>query len=183
MKWKSAGIISPLMTVNISARQFLQEDLVSTVRGILDRTGFDPKSLQLELTETAIMTDNPNVPQRMRDLSALGIRFSIDDFGTGYSSLTYLSHFPIDTLKIDRSFVIGMPTDAKHAAIVSALVAMSHKLGIRVIAEGVEEVRQEQYLRDSGCDIAQGFYYSYPLSADACAAVLREGIIKHRKRR
>lgn len=183
MKWKSAGIISPLMTVNISARQFLQEDLVSTVRGILDRTGFDPKSLQLELTETAIMTDNPNVLQRMRDLSALGIRFSIDDFGTGYSSLTYLSHFPIDTLKIDRSFVIGMPTDAKHAAIVSALVAMSHKLGIRVIAEGVEEVRQEQYLRDSGCDIAQGFYYSYPLSADACAAVLREGIIKHRKRR
>lgn len=183
MKWKSTGIESPLMTVNISARQFLQEDLVSTVRDILMRTGLAPGLLQLELTETAIMTDNPNVLQRMRELNALGIRFSIDDFGTGYSSLAYLSRFPIDTLKIDRSFVIGMPTDARHAAIVNALVAMSHKLGIRVIAEGVEEVRQEQYLRDSGCDVAQGFYYSYPLSPDACAAVLREGTIKRRSRR
>ncbi|MGH8372079.1 MAG: EAL domain-containing protein [Gammaproteobacteria bacterium] len=183
MKWRSTGIESPLMTVNISARQFLQEDLVGTVRDILKRTGLDPRLLQLELTETAIMTDNPNVLQRMRDLNALGIRFSIDDFGTGYSSLAYLSRFPINTLKIDRSFVIGMPTDARHTAIVSALVAMSHKLGIRVIAEGVEEVRQEQYLRDSGCDVAQGFYYSYPLSADACAAALREGTIKRRSRR
>ncbi|HEX6549087.1 MAG TPA: EAL domain-containing protein, partial [Gammaproteobacteria bacterium] len=183
VKWKNTGIDPTLMTVNISARQFLQEDLVSTVRDILERTGFDPGLLQLELTETAIMTDNPSVLQRMRELIALGIRFSLDDFGTGYSSLTYLSRFPIDTLKIDRSFVVGTPIDSRHAAIVSALVAMSHKLGIRVIAEGVEDVHQEQYLRDNGCDVAQGFYYSYPLSADACAAVLREGVIKRRARR
>ncbi|HET7922551.1 MAG TPA: EAL domain-containing protein, partial [Gammaproteobacteria bacterium] len=182
-KWRSTGIETPLMTVNISARQFLQEDLVATVRGILERTGLDPADLQLELTETAIMTDNPGVMQRMRELSALGIRFSLDDFGTGYSSLTYLSRFPIDTLKIDRSFVIGMPTDTRHAAIISALVAMSNKLGIRVVAEGVEDKRQEQYLRDSGCEVVQGFYYSYPLSADACAAVLREGVIRQRGRR
>lgn len=183
MKWQSTGIAPPLMTVNISARQFLQEDLVGIVNDILKRTGFDPKFLQLELTETAIMTDNPSVLQHMRELSAMGIRFSLDDFGTGYSSMTYLSRFPIDTLKIDRSFVIGMPTDARHAAIVGALVAMSHKLGIKVIAEGIEDMRQEQYLRDSGCDIVQGFYYSYPLSADACAALLREGTIKRRSRR
>ncbi|HEX5340215.1 MAG TPA: EAL domain-containing protein [Gammaproteobacteria bacterium] len=183
MKWYGTGIEPTLMTVNISARQFLQEDLVTTVRAILERTGFDPRLLQLELTETAIMTDNPSVMQRMRDLNALGIRFSLDDFGTGYSSLTYLSRFPIDTLKIDRSFVIGMPTDVRHVAIVSALVAMSHKLDIRVVAEGVEEMQQEHYLRDSGCDLAQGFYYSYPLSADACASALREGVIKRRSRR
>ena len=183
MRWKSAGIESPLMTVNISARQFLQEDLVGMVKDILQRTGFDPRSLQLELTETAIMTDNPSVLQCMRDLNAIGIQFSLDDFGTGYSSLTYLSRFPIDTLKIDRSFVIGMPADTRHTAIVNALVAMSQKLGIKVIAEGIEDMHQEQFLMDSGCDVVQGFYYSYPLSADACAAVLRDGTIKRRTRR
>ncbi|HET7649750.1 MAG TPA: EAL domain-containing protein [Gammaproteobacteria bacterium] len=183
VKWKNTGINPTLMTVNVSARQFLQEDLVATVRDILHRTGFDPNLLQLELTETAIMTDNPSVLQRMRDLNALGIRFSIDDFGTGYSSLTYLSRFPIDTLKIDRSFLVGVPAEEKHAAIVSALVAMSHKLGIRVVAEGVEDALQEQYLQENGCDAAQGFYYSYPLSADACAALLREGSVKRRTRR
>ena len=176
--WKNLGIPPVPMTVNVSARQFLQDDLVNMVSHVLELTGFDPHKLQLELTETTLMTDNPGVLQRMQELAAMGISLSLDDFGTGYSSLSYLSRFPINVLKIDRSFVIGMSLDSKHVAIVSAIVAMSRALGLQVVAEGVEELRQVENLRAAGCNVAQGFYYSRPMSADSCVALLRAGIIK-----
>ncbi|MGA9853189.1 MAG: EAL domain-containing protein [Gammaproteobacteria bacterium] len=179
--WKNLGIPPLPMTVNFSARQFLQDDLVQTVSQVLERTGFDPCELHLELTETALMTDNPGVLQHMQELAAMGIRFSLDDFGTGYSSLSYLSRFPISVLKIDRSFVIGMSLDSKHVAIVGAVVAMSRALGIAVVAEGVEELTQVENLRSAGCNVVQGFYFSRPVSADSCTALLRAGMIQPKR--
>ena len=181
--WKNLGVPLTPLTVNVAPRQFLQDDMVTTVRAILDRTGFDPELLQLELTETALMTDSPGVLKRMDDLADIGVGFSLDDFGTGYSSLSYLSQFPIRTIKIDKSFVAGIPQDARQAAIVNAVIAMSHQLGIKVVAEGVEAARQGEYLREAGCDLAQGFYYSHPLPADACTDILRAGVVPPPRRR
>ena len=181
--WRNLGVTLTPLTVNVAPRQFLQDDMVATVRAILERTGFEPELLQLELTETALMTDNPGILQRMDDLADLGVTFSLDDFGTGYSSLSYLSRFPIRTIKIDKSFVAGIPQDARQAAIVNAVIAMSHELGIKVVAEGVEAARQGEYLREAGCDLAQGFYYSHPLPADACTDILRTGNVPPPRRR
>ena len=181
--WRQLGIEPTLMTVNISARQFLQDNLVDMVSGVLRQTGYDPHHLQLELTETALMTHNPAVLQRMRALTDMGISFSLDDFGTGYSSLSYLSRLPISTIKIDRSFVVGMAIDARHVAIVSAVVAMSRALDIKVVAEGVEETRQVEYLRAAGCEVVQGFFFSRPVSADACTVLLHAGVIQPSRRR
>jgi len=183
MLWKNLGVPLTPLTVNVAPRQFLQDDMVATVRTILERTGFDPELLQLELTETALMTDSPGVLQRMDDLADIGVGFSLDDFGTGYSSLSYLSQFPIRTIKIDKSFVAGIPQDARQAAIVNAVIAMSHELGIKVVAEGVEAARQGEFLREAGCDLAQGFYYSHPLPADACTDILRAGTVPPPRRR
>ncbi|HET7176768.1 MAG TPA: EAL domain-containing protein [Gammaproteobacteria bacterium] len=181
--WRNLGISLTPLTVNVAPRQFLQDDMVPTVRAILERTDLDPTLLQLELTETALMTDNPGVLQRMDDLADLGVSFSLDDFGTGYSSLSYLSRFPIRTIKVDKSFVAGIPQDARQAAIVNAVIAMSHQLGIKVVAEGVEAARQGEFLREAGCDLAQGFYYSHPLPADACTEILRSGTVPPARRR
>ena len=183
VSWKDLGIVPTPMTVNVSPRQFLQDDMVTTVMAILERTGLDPRMLQLELTETALMTDSPGVLQRMDDLADLGVGFSLDDFGTGYSSLSYLNRFPIRIIKVDKSFVAGIPDDARQAAIVNAVIAMAHELGIKVVAEGVEAARQGEFLREAGCDLAQGFYYSHPLSADACADILRNGAVQVPRKR
>jgi len=183
VSWQNLGIAPTLMTVNVSPRQFLQDDMVTTVRAILDRTGLDPHLLQLELTETALMTDSPGILQRMDALADIGVGFSLDDFGTGYSSLSYLNRFPIRIIKVDKSFIAGVPDDARQAAIVNAVIAMGHELGIKVVAEGVEAARQGEFLREAGCDMAQGFYYSHPVSADACADILRVGSVPMHRRR
>jgi diguanylate cyclase (GGDEF)-like protein/PAS domain S-box-containing protein len=175
VSWRNLGLPLTPLTVNVSPRQFLQDDMVATVAGILERTGIDPTLLQLEVTETALMTDSSGVLERMDALADMGVSFSLDDFGTGYSSLSHLSRFPIRTIKVDKSFVSGIPDDARQAAIVNAVIAMSHQLGINVVAEGVEAARQGEFLREAGCDMAQGFYYSHPLAADACAEILRVG--------
>lgn len=181
--WRNLGVSLTPLSVNVAPRQFLQDDMVPTVRAILERTGLDPSLLQLELTETALMTDSPGVLQRMDELADLGVSFSLDDFGTGYSSLSYLSQFPIRIIKVDKSFVAGIPQDARQAAIVNAVIAMSHQLGIKVVAEGVEASRQGEFLREAGCDLAQGFYYSHPLPADACTEILRAGVVAAPRRR
>jgi EAL domain-containing protein (putative c-di-GMP-specific phosphodiesterase class I) len=183
VSWQNLGIALTPLTVNVSPRQFLQDDMVTTVRAILDRTGLDPNLLQLELTETALMTDSPGILQRMDALANIGVGFSLDDFGTGYSSLSYLNRFPIRIIKVDKSFIAGIPDDARQAAIVNAVIAMGHELGIKVVAEGVEAARQGEFLREAGCDLAQGFYYSRPLSADACADILRVGSVPMARKR
>jgi diguanylate cyclase (GGDEF)-like protein/PAS domain S-box-containing protein len=164
------------VSVNISARQFRDPRLVEVVRETLAAARLDPAMLKLEITETAMMQDVEAGMRCVAALKALGIRLAIDDFGTGYSSLAYLKRFPIDALKIDRSFVRGLPDDEDSAAICGAVIDMAHRLGIEVVAEGVETPEQMQHLARWGCDMAQGYLFGRPLGAeDFAGAVLGDG--------
>jgi EAL domain-containing protein (putative c-di-GMP-specific phosphodiesterase class I) len=152
--------------VNLSARQFQQSDLVSTVAEVLDQSGIKPWSLELEITESNAMQNAEVTIHTLRELKALGVRISMDDFGTGYSSLNYLKRFPIDTLKLDQSFVREVNTDRRDAAIVSAVISMAHNLDLKVVAEGVETEEQFAFLHQQRCDRIQGFLFSAPMPAD-----------------
>jgi diguanylate cyclase (GGDEF)-like protein len=163
------------IAVNLSARQFQERDLVSQVKRALQSTGLEARFLELEITESVAMQTAENTLRTLRELKALGVRISIDDFGTGYSSLAYLKRFPIDTLKIDQSFVSDIGTNAEDSAITSAVIAMAHGLGLRVVAEGVEREEQLEFLRRQRCDHYQGYLFSRPLAPDEVAALLREG--------
>ncbi|NLG16038.1 MAG: EAL domain-containing protein [Fibrobacter sp.] len=155
-----------VISVNLSARQFQQQDLVSTVNKVLQETGLPPRYLELEITESLGMK-NPELTLRtLRELKSMGMHISIDDFGTGYSSLSYLKRFPIDTLKVDRSFVMDIQTDANDAAIVLAIIALAHSLKLKVIAEGVESREQSQFLLEHGCEMVQGFLFSPPVTPE-----------------
>lgn len=151
--------------MNISARQFRSLDLMSMIRGALDETGVDPHLLELEITETTLMRNTEETLSILGQLHALGIKISVDDFGTGYSSLAYLKRFPVDLLKIDRSFVHDLATDADSAVIVSAIIGLARSLQLRVVAEGVETPEQVDFLKRRGCDEVQGFLFSKPLPA------------------
>jgi len=165
----SAGI---RLSVNLSARQFTEPDLVLQVDAILAETGLDPGNLELEITESVLMDESEVGIETLRALRALGVRLVLDDFGTGYSSLSYLKHLPLDTIKIDRSFVAEMTDNAADAAIVEAVVALAHGLHIDVVAEGIETAAQLAALRELGCDRGQGFFYARPLPADELRALL-----------
>ena len=154
------------MAVNLSARQLADPALVGAVTGALARHRLDPSLLVLEITETALMGDPAGALATLSELRALGVGLAVDDFGTGYSSLTYLKHFPIDELKIDRSFVAGLGTDHGDSAIVASCIQLAHALGLRAVAEGVETETQRLALLDLGCDLAQGYHYAAPLAAD-----------------
>jgi EAL domain-containing protein (putative c-di-GMP-specific phosphodiesterase class I) len=151
------------MAVNLSARQFRQDGLIETVRGALSAAQLEPRYLELELTESAVMQDAETSVQIMRRLSDLGVRISVDDFGTGYSSLSYLRRLPLDKLKIDRSFIREIVTSRDDAEIVRAIVSLAHSLHLKVIAEGVESAEQLTFLRSLGCDQYQGYLCSPPL--------------------
>jgi diguanylate cyclase (GGDEF)-like protein len=167
-----------LMSVNISARELHEETLVETVRRTLRATGFDPHALELEITETAAMRDARHTAQVLGALRTMGVRVAIDDFGTGYSSLSHLVRLQISTVKIDRSFVRDLLSVPAHAAVAAAVIALGHRLGLTVVAEGVETAGERGSLRDEGCDIMQGFFYSEPLPADECGELLAKGMIK-----
>lgn len=172
--WQDAGYGPLRIAVNLSARQFRQKDLADTVARILNETGLDPRCLELELTESILMSNASATTATLQALSALGIRISIDDFGTGYSSLSYLKHFPINALKIDMSFVRNITTDPDDAAITMAIITMAKSLNLKVIAEGVETVEQLAFLRTHQCDSGQGYYFSQPVAAEAFALYLRD---------
>jgi diguanylate cyclase (GGDEF)-like protein len=163
--WDAVGLPPVAVAVNVSSRQLRHGDLFKTVSDLLDESGLRPKSLELEITESAIMSDVPRAKQVFQKLSELGIRLSIDDFGTGYSSLSQLKRFPVDTLKIDRSFVVSLPEDADDSSITLAIIAMAHRLGIRVVAEGVETEGQFSFLKEHECDEVQGYLFSPPVPA------------------
>jgi diguanylate cyclase (GGDEF)-like protein len=154
------------VSVNLSARQFQQPDLVEQIRRAIEESGIDPSCLELEITESNAMQNADNTIYTLRDLKALGVSIAMDDFGTGYSSLNYLKRFPIDTLKLDQTFVRDVTTDPSDAAIVSAVIAMAHSLDLTVIAEGVETEEQFAFLQAQQCDRVQGYLYSAPLSAE-----------------
>ncbi|MCC6071989.1 EAL domain-containing protein [Massilia sp. GCM10020059] len=173
--WRAAGLGAPRIAVNLSARQFRQPELVQTVAAALRDTGLEPARLELELTETLVMDDIGDAVQVMRRLRELGIGLSVDDFGTGYSSLASLKEFPVEVLKIDRSFVRDIRPYSHDTSIPDAIISMAHSLGMRVIAEGVESEAQCEFLARNMCDEVQGYLFSRPLPAGAMEAYLREG--------
>ncbi|MEP7183236.1 MAG: EAL domain-containing protein [Betaproteobacteria bacterium] len=168
-----AGIPLPSVSVNVSARQFRQTDFVSTVGDILRVTATPPGGLEIEITESLLLDANADVVRALDELKALGVRIALDDFGTGYSSLSYLKRFPVDVVKIDRSFVKDLPDDESSSAITGAIILMSHALHKQVVAEGVATAEQAAFLRRLGCDRLQGFYLSKPLPAAALAVFVR----------
>jgi diguanylate cyclase (GGDEF)-like protein len=170
--WHAQGGAGLMMAVNISPRQFQHPEFMATVREALADSGVDPRCIELEITEGAMMDDAAATLAKMAELRALGLHLAIDDFGTGYSSLAYLKRFPIDRLKIDRSFVRDLGQDAGGAAIVQAMIQLAHSLGLTVVAEGVEDAAQEACLRDWQCDLMQGFGYARPLPVGDATALL-----------
>ncbi len=171
--WHARSSEDPLViSVNLSARQLQQPNFVTVVRQVLRETGLNPRTLKLEITESALMEDAEAAAATMRTLKELGIRFAIDDFGTGYSSLSYLKRFPLDTLKIDRSFVDGLGEDSQDTAIVQGIVALARALKLSVTAEGIEAVEQHAQLRQLGCDHGQGYLFAKPVTAERIAALL-----------
>jgi diguanylate cyclase (GGDEF)-like protein/PAS domain S-box-containing protein len=165
-RWNARSGHPPLtITINLSGRQLLHETIVADVQDALVMSRLDPGCLILEITETVLMQDTDEVLPRLRALKGLGVRLAIDDFGTGYSSLSYLQQFPVDVLKIDQSFIDGLLRGTHDAALVRTIVSLAGTLTLRTIAEGVEDARQQEQLRDLGCDAAQGFLFSRPVSA------------------
>jgi EAL domain-containing protein (putative c-di-GMP-specific phosphodiesterase class I) len=160
------------ISVNVSARQFRQPELVDTIRRIVAEAGIAPSILGVEITESALVDDPENAATTLARLKEMGLTISIDDFGTGYSSLSYLKRFPIDSLKIDRTFVRDIATDPDDAAIVTAVIQMAKSLKLGVIAEGVETEEQRNFLRDRGCETAQGYFFAKPLPPDQVAGWL-----------
>jgi diguanylate cyclase (GGDEF)-like protein len=172
--WQDKGLAPMVLSVNFSARQFQQPAFISTVAEILKETNLDPRWLELELTESSIMKEPEQAIEKLHELKLMGIRVAIDDFGTGYSSLNYLKRFPIDTLKIDKTFVADVCKDPHDTAIVRAIITLGHALDLTVIAEGVETHEQLQYLTSLGCDVVQGFLFSKSLSSSAFEELLME---------
>ncbi len=173
VRWQAAGLRAGV-AVNLSPVQFRNPNLLSTLVDALAQSGLPPSLLEVELTESALMDRADGTIAALHGLRAKGVRIALDDFGTGYSSLSYLTRLPISNIKIDRSFVAGLPAAGENAAIVRAVVAMADSLGLRVTAEGVETLEQAQLLMALGCDSLQGYYFSRPVVADAVPALLRQ---------
>jgi EAL domain-containing protein (putative c-di-GMP-specific phosphodiesterase class I) len=172
-----------VVSVNLSLRQFKQEGLVRMVSRILEETRLDPAQLELELTESMVMGNVDAAIAVLQGLKQLGVALSVDDFGTGYSSLSYLKDLPIDTLKIDRSFVrdIGAGAEADEGILAQAIISLGHALHLKVIAEGVETDAQMRFLRRHGCDEVQGFFYGEPVAPEAHAKLLEKARRKAKK--
>lgn len=169
-RWHAARIRIPKVAVNLSARQFSEGNLSSAIAAIIERTGIPPACLEVELTESILMRDVSNAMHTLADLKRLGLCIAVDDFGTGYSSLNYLKQFPIDVLKIDRSFVDGLPEGEQDAQIARAIIAMAHSLNMAVFAEGVETQEQLDFLREHDCDEVQGYLLGRPMLAGEISA-------------
>ncbi len=173
--WQAEGLPPLRVSVNLSARQFHQKKLIGTLVRVLRETGLDPQWLGLELTESVLMHNDQDTTATLREVAGLGVHLAIDDFGTGYSALSYLRRFSIDSVKIDQSFIHDVPGNANAAAIVSAIIAMTRVLDIRVVAEGVETAEQTAFLLQAGCDTVQGYYFSEPLPEGEFVELLKSG--------
>jgi diguanylate cyclase (GGDEF)-like protein/PAS domain S-box-containing protein len=166
-RWTEAGLFAGRMAVNLSGRQFKFANIVEQVQNILDRSGLDSSWLELEVTESVAMDEERGMVEVLKQLRALGLQLAIDDFGTGYSSLSYLKRLPVQVLKIDQSFVAGLPGNGDDGAITSAIVSIAKSLGLKVVAEGVETVEQQQFLAGLGCEYGQGYLFGKPMPAGA----------------
>jgi EAL domain-containing protein (putative c-di-GMP-specific phosphodiesterase class I) len=166
--WRKAGLTGLVMAVNLSAVQFKRGNLLQTVK-----SGLPPHCLELELTESILISDTNKILMMVDQLSELGVKLSIDDFGTGYSCLAYLKRFRVDRLKIDQSFVRHITTDSNDGAIVKAIIQLAHSLGLRTVAEGVEDEAAQRFLLTLGCDDAQGYHFGKPMPAEEIESLLR----------
>ncbi len=175
-KWSAMSPDSEqmVMSVNLSGKHFAQDDLVAQVKNILLEEKIEPKNIKLEITESAIMGNGETAITILEQLKRVGVQLSIDDFGTGYSSLSYLHRFPIDTLKIDRSFVSSMDSGSENGEIVRTVIALAKTLGLTIIAEGIETIHQLHQLRILGCEYGQGFLFSRPLPVDQVEELLKD---------
>ena len=178
--WQDAGLPPTRIAVNASAVDLRSKDFAAGVAAILAETGLDPNYLELELTEPFLMQDSKSTATVLRALKDMGVQLALDDFGTGYSSLSYLKRFPINTLKIDQSFVHDLTTDADDASIVSAVISMGKSLNMRVVAEGVETRAQLEFLQEHSCPEGQGFYFSHPVVAGEVSQLLKRGVAEPR---
>jgi len=174
--WQDQGLPPTRIAVNVSLCQLVRGDLSQVVREVLGETGVDPSLLELELSERGVLRNDPEILRQLRAIRAMGVRLAIDDFGTGNSAVAYLKQFPLDVLKIDQSFVRGVGNSSEDAAITSATIAMARQLGLRVVAEGVEEEDQMEFLRRNGCREYQGFLFSPAVPPEVFAAMLRTGL-------
>jgi EAL domain-containing protein (putative c-di-GMP-specific phosphodiesterase class I) len=170
--WIDSGMRPVRVAVNLSAKQFRQADLAAVVKSALSESNLEPGYLELELTESAVMHDAEKSAATLQVLSTMGVHISIDDFGTGYSSLSYLRRFPLDKLKIDRSFIRDLMMNPDDVSIVRAIISLAHSLRLRVVAEGVETAEQLEFLRNLGCDQYQGFFCSPAVPAEAFADLI-----------
>ncbi len=171
-EWQRQGMAPIRVSVNLSVHQLRQGKLVSLVRQVLEETGLAPQWLELELTESQLLDSVEHIIVTFQQLRDLGVKLAIDDFGTGYSSLSYLRRFPVDYVKIDRAFISGLGDGTEDAAIIQAIISMAHSLGLKVVAEGVENQSQLEFLRSHGCDEVQGYLISRPIEATAMAGIL-----------
>ena len=176
MAWHAAGNDALCVAVNMSAIQFQQQDVPTLVRDVLRSSGLPAQCLELELTESSLMRDTNAAIETMRQIKNIGVRLTLDDFGTGYSSLSYLRRFPIDVLKIDKSFTFDVTTDEGAASITRAIIAMARSLNMTTIAEGVETIEQLELLSALGCDVMQGYHISRPLPVDQITALLSDSL-------
>jgi EAL domain-containing protein (putative c-di-GMP-specific phosphodiesterase class I) len=174
-EWQSSSALKPLtVAVNLSAKQFTQQNLISQVKEILRETGLEPQYLKLEITETVVMENAEVARNMLSQLCALGVQLSIDDFGTGYSSLSYLHRLPVTALKIDRSFIGRMGANGENCEVVKTINTLAQNLGISVVAEGVETEDQLLQLKAMGCRYGQGYIFSRPLMAEAAKLFVQE---------
>jgi len=176
-EWQAMGLPALPISVNVSLARFDPERLLGHVRDVLQASGLAPRFLQIEFTESQMFADEARAQALIEGLHALGVQIALDDFGTGYSSLRYLLQYRFNTLKVDRSFISGLPADARQDAVVQAIIAMARALEAEVVAEGVETEGQAQRLQLHGCHELQGHYYSFPLEAEAFAALLMHDVI------
>jgi len=174
--WMDAGLPPVRIAVNVSALQFAAKDFLSSVRAVLISTGIDPHDLELELTETVLMQDADSAVQTLRALKAIGVQLAVDDFGVGYSSFSYLRKFPLDALKVDRSFINDISSNPDNATILSALIGIGKSLKHRVVAEGVETEEQLHFLQKEGCSEGQGYFFCRPVIAEKFAEFLERGV-------
>jgi len=175
--WRRSGTPTADLTisVNVAPRQLMQPDFAATVARALETAGANPRHLCLEITEAALIEDMDVVRRALANIRDMGVRLAVDDFGTGYSSVGYVRQFPLDSVKIDKSFVQGLTAGAEDAAIAQAIIKMAHALGLSTVAEGVETAEELSRLQQLGCDHVQGFYFAAPLTADAVDGLIRAG--------
>ncbi len=174
MRWREQGLQIDTVSVNISSVQFREDDLLENFKKVMEKTGISPQNIEIEITESFIMEYSTTNLTILEGLRNIGCKISIDDFGTGYSSMSYMKSLPLDTIKIDKSFVTDLPHDNHDAEVSKAIIALSKSLGYQVVAEGIENELQEIFLRENGCDIGQGYYFAKPMDASAFVAFVKE---------